>query len=295
MPRPVAAATAIAVTASNAVVRVLLAPECVACGEPLDRPLDGPACERCWRAITRLTSPCCARCGDALPGFDTLDSLCARCRRHAPLVGMARSAGRYDGSLRNIIHAFKYQRRRSLATPLGRLMREAGHEVLDGADALVPVPLSWRRALGRGFNQADDLARQLGLPVWPVLRRTRHGPPQATLPAAGRHANVEGAYAVAPWRCRSLSLNPHQASSGRGGLTRLSASGVRPRLIPALHGSVLVLVDDVMTTGATLDACAEALVLAGAGTVRALTAARAVTGLSDGSRPPRHPSIARRR
>jgi predicted amidophosphoribosyltransferase len=174
-------------------------------------------------------------------------------------------------------------------------MREAGREVLDGADAVVPVPLSWRRAAGRGFNQADDLARHLGLPVWPVLRRTRHGPPQAGLPAARRHANVRGAYAVIPWRCLCLSLGQHQASNEQGGQARLTAIGARPRLISALQGRVLVLVDDVMTTGATLDACAEALVLAGAGTVRALTAARAVTGLSDGSRPPRHPSIARRR
>jgi ComF family protein len=267
MSPSVAAATNVAVTASNALVRVLLAPECVACGEPLDRPLDGPACDRCWRAITRLTAPCCARCGDALPGFASGDSLCARCRRHVPLLGIARSAGRYDGSLRHIIHAFKYERRRALAGPLGRLMREAGHDVLDGADALVPVPLSWRRALHRGFNQADDLARHLGLPVWPVLRRTRHGPPQAGLPAAARHANVRGAYAIRQWRC----------------------------LGSALQGRVLVLVDDVMTTGATLDACAEVLVSAGAGAVRALTVARAVTGPSDGSRPARHPSTAHRR
>jgi predicted amidophosphoribosyltransferase len=127
------------------------------------------------------------------------------------------------------------------------------------------------------------------------LRRTRHGPPQAALPAASRHANVEGAYALAPWRCLRLSLSRHQASNAERGQARLTAIGARPLLTPALQGRVLVLVDDVMTTGATLDACAEPLVAAGAGAVRALTAARAVTGLSDGSRPPRHPSTAHRR
>lgn len=247
MARPVTVAGCFAVAVSNSLVRVLLAPECVACGERLDRPLDSPACETCWRAVARLTNPCCVRCGDALPSFGAGDPICLRCRRHQPLVGMARSAGRYDGSLRHIIHAFKYERRRALARPLGHLMREAGREVLDGADALVPVPLSWRRSLVRGFNQADDLARHLKLPVWPLLRRTRHGPPQAGLPAAARHANVRGAYAIASWRS-----------------------------LRAIEGRVLVLVDDVMTTGATLDACAEPLVAAGAGAVRAITAARAV-------------------
>jgi len=266
MARPAAAVAAVAVAATNSVVRVLLAPECVACGERLDRPLDSPACARCWRSVARLTAPCCARCGDALPTFGFGELICRRCRRHDPLVRIARSAGRYDGSLRHIIHAFKYERRRALAKPLGRLMAEEGREVLDGADALVPVPLSWRRSLGRGFNQADDLARHLNLPVWPILRRTRHGPPQAGLPAAARHANVRGAYAVVRWRCQRLSLRQQRASNEEG---------------RALQGRVLVLVDDVMTTGATLDACAEALLAAGAGAVRAITAARAVRALSD--------------
>jgi ComF family protein len=188
-----------------------------------------------------------------------------RCRRQLPAVEIARSAGQYDGSLRHIIHAFKYEHRRALALPLARLMLDAGGEVLGGADALVPVPLSWRRALDRGFNQADDLARHLGLPVRRVLRRTRHGPPQAGLPAAGRHANVRGAYAATRWRRR------------------------------AIQDRVLVLVDDVMTTGATLDACADALVSAGARSVRALTIARAVAAPPPGSQFPRRLSTARHR
>ncbi len=122
-----------------------------------------------------------------------VSSICARCA-NPPRFTMARSAGRYDGPLRNVIHVFKYGRRRPLAAPLARLMTAAAAEVLAGADAVVPVPLHPWRALRRGFNQADDLAVHLGLPVWRVLRRTRHGPRQASLPAGQRGSNVVGAF-----------------------------------------------------------------------------------------------------
>jgi ComF family protein len=183
-------------------------------------------------------------------------------------LGLVRSAGYYEGSLRLIIHAFKYQRRRALARRLARLMRESGVEALSGADALVPVPLSQRRSFARGFNQADDLASCLGLPVWRVLRRARHGPPQAGLGAASRHANVQGAYARRTWQIRApLSL----------------------------QGRVVVLVDDVMTTGATLEACATVLADAGVRSVRGLTIARAVRAQPLPPRSGPHPSAARRR
>jgi ComF family protein len=172
---------------------------------------------------------------------------------------LARSAGRYEGSLRQVIHAFKYEGRRVLAQPLADLMKAAGEPVLAGADAVVPVPLHPWRALQRGFNQADDLARALGLPVWRVLARTRHGPPQAGLPASRRHANVRRAYAI-----RTPMLVPPFGVWLDGPAKRL------------LKNRVVVLVDDVMTTGATLDACGRLLIAAGVRSVRALTAARAV-------------------
>ena len=143
------------------------------------------------------------------------------------------------------MHALKYDGRRSVAPSLARLMRKHGRDVLDDAHVLVPVPLHRRRQLSRGFNQAEDLARHLGLPVATVLRRTRNTVSQADLPAASRHANVRGAFVLV------------------GG--------------EEICGRRVVLVDDVSTTGATLDSCARTLLAAGALEVRALIAARAVS------------------
>ncbi len=155
--------------------------------------------------------------------------------------------GVYDGTLREIVHAFKYEGRRTLAAPLARLMAEAGRELLATAAVAVPVPLHRRRERSRGFNQARDLALGLGCPIADALTRTRATPSQTDLPAARRHANVRDAFAVGP-RSRA-----------------------------GIDGRVVVLVDDVSTTGATLEACARALKDAGAREVRALTAARVVT------------------
>jgi ComF family protein len=261
-------------SAANALVATLLAPACAACGRPLAQPLQSPVCEDCWRAVPALTPPWCARCGDAVASWREASLLCARCRRAPPRFAVARSAGRYDGSLRQIVHAFKYRRRRLLAGPLAGLMRHAAADLLVGADAVVPVPLSARRALQRGFNQADDLACHLGLPVWRALRRVRHGPPQAALPAARRHGNVRRAFSI----------------RARPALLLLGASWAS-----RLRDATIVLVDDVMTTGATLDACGQALLEAGALSVRAMTVARAVAAPRGRSQPPPRPGPAPRR
>jgi ComF family protein len=159
--------------------------------------------------------------------------------------------------IREVIQAFKFSRRRLLAEPLGRMMRLSGAEVLDGADAVIPVPLHPVRSFRRGFNQADDLARQLGLPVWRVLRRRRYGPPQAGLSAEARHANLSRAFSIDPlW---VFGARVHRRT---------------------LDGRTLVVVDDVMTTGDTIEACSRVLLDAGAKEIRALTAAR-TTGRRD--------------
>jgi len=159
---------------------------------------------------------------------------------------MTRAVGSYDGALRAIVHAFKYGGRRSLAVELGRLMRTRGADVLAGAEVAVPVPLHRSRRRERGFDQAADLARHVGLPVVHALRRLRPTAVQASLPAARRHANVRDAFALE-----------------------------RSRV--SLDGRIVVLIDDVSTTGATLEACARALGEAGIREVRALTAARVVS------------------
>ena len=152
----------------------------------------------------------------------------------------------YDGRMKEIIHALKYERRRSISPRLGALMREHGAELLRDADVAVPVPLHPRREYQRGFNQADDLARHLGLPVAPLLKRVAFTQSQIELPKEQRHQNVKHAFALA-------------------------AAGSRLP-VPV----VVVLVDDVSTTGSTLEACAKVLLAAGVKEVRALTAARVV-------------------
>lgn len=269
----------------NAVVSALLAPSCAACKAILDEPLAGCVCKHCWAAILPITSPVCDACGDPLarlsqsqiPRLPAPESgalsrgspkhvaelerhvdaanhdsrqRCRWCSERERVIDRARAVGEYSGALREIIHAFKYEKRRSLAAPLAALMGSRGRELLDEADCIVPVPLHRRREHARGFNQARELARLLGLPVIEPLRRTRPTPPQVELAAHLRQANVTGAFA-------------------------LRRSWFRERT--TLDGLKVVLVDDVSTTGATLEACATVLKERGASEVYALTAARVIT------------------
>jgi ComF family protein len=196
-----------------------------------------------------ITPPVCDTCGDPLPSWRVLSvecGRCPRCRRGASRVARSRAIGAYDGALRGIVHALKYGGRRSLARPLAALMERHGGDVMEGAQLVIPVPLHRSRKQARGFNQASEIARHLPVPMVSALRRVRATVSQTDLPAAKRHANVRGAFA----------------------LTR------RARM---LRGATVVLIDDVSTTGATLDACARVLLDgAGAREVRALTAARVV-------------------
>jgi ComF family protein len=221
------------------------------CGAPLEIPLAGAVCARCWSQINRLAEPLCRVCGDALSTWriDGVNHLCTRCARRRRLITIGRAVGPYEGTLRDVLHVLKYDKRRSVARPLGRLMAVAGISVLDGADFLVPVPLHFSRHYRRGFNQASELAKHVGVPVVNVLRRRRPTATQTDLPETERHRNVRDAFAV-----------------------RRGASGM-------VKNAVLVIIDDVSTTGATLDASAAVLLSAGAKEVRALTAARAVSRL----------------
>lgn len=208
---------------------------------------------RTWtdRALLCLFDPACVACHAPLTHrrFGPVCEGCWSAVRRPPPTESTRAAGLYDGALRAIIHAFKYKGHVSLARPLGALMREAAGDWLDDA-FVVPVPLHPWRSIRRGFNQADLLACELGRPVWRALRRRRLGRPQAGLGAVERRANV--------------SVDTYVMRRHR-----------RDR-VP----SCVVLVDDVMTTGATADACARVLLEAGVQHVRVLTAARALRGNS---------------
>lgn len=218
---------------ADALLSALLAPPCAVCGEVLDTPLDGAACRHCWARLPEF--PPGARL--IVPAGDSA-------------LALRGALGPFEGTMRLLLHALKYDRRHTLARPLALRMIAAGADVLRGATAVVPVPLHRSRQRARGFNQAARLAGRLGLPVLRVLRRVRATPPQADLSAAQRAANMRDAFAPVRW----------PPSSGK------------------VHGAVLVLVDDVETTGATLEACARVLRHAGAGEVRSLTAARALLG-----------------
>lgn len=194
-------------------------------------------CDACWTAVRAAAF--------STGGLQRLDTA----------LSLGAAVGAYDGRLRDVIHALKYDRRRTIGPRLGALMREAGRPVLADADAVVPVPLHRRRERQRGFNQADLLARALGLPVHRVLRRVAFTTPQVDLPASERRRNVHDAFALA----------------------RPSWLPVPASRLPSPLGLILVLVDDVSTTGATLEACARVLKGAGAQEVRALTAARVAT------------------
>lgn len=234
----------------DAIMAVLFAPCCAGCGEPLDRPTLGCICSRCWSSIHPLTEPLCKTCGDALPTWritPVTTPQCARCRRLPRAITIGRAGAAYDGRLRDILHALKYQGRRSVARHLAQMMAGAAPLVLEDADFVVPVPLHFVRHYRRGFNQAEELAKHLPLRVVRALRRRRSTATQTDLPEAQRHTNVKNAFAVR-WRARHTVKN-----------------------------ATIVLVDDVSTTGATLDECARELLGAGAREVRALTAARAVS------------------
>ena len=239
--------------AADAILAVAIAPRCAACDGVLDRPLDGPVCATCWLSIRRLLPPLCRTCGGVLPSWritSVAAERCPACRRRPGAIDAGLSLGPYEGALRTIVHAFKYDGRRTLGMHLGRRLRSVAGDVIADANCVVPVPLHpWRR-IRRGFNQAADLARALEPPITHALWRTRATAPQTGLTASARRRNVRGAFRLSPL------LSRHAIST-------------------FVSGRIVVLVDDVWTTGATLNECARVLKDAGAREVRALTIARA--------------------
>ncbi len=236
------------------VLDLVLPPRCLACGAAVES--QGRLCAACWRSLTFLGPPQCRLCGYPLPHAQPDAPLCGRCAVGPPAYDRARAALRYDEGARSLILAFKHADRTDIAPAFGRWLGHAGAELLADADLIVPVPLHRWRLLKRGYNQAAILARALaretGLLMIPdLLQRHRATPSQQTLSARARLANVTaGAFRTHPWH-------------------RRRAVGRR-----------VVLVDDVLTTGATVGACTRVLRQAGVVQVDVLTLTRVVRDAS---------------
>ena len=228
----------------------VLPPQCLACKAVVAEP--GALCAACWSKVRFVAPPQCARCGVPFENIVPPDgTLCGACLAHPPGYDRARAAFRYDDGSRGLVLAFKHGDRTDAAPAYGRWLLRAGADLVASADVIAPVPLHWTRLFSRRYNQAALLAGALGriagkTVVPDLLVRRRRTPSQGTLTRAERARNVRGAFAVAP---------------RRAGV----ASGAR-----------MLLIDDVLTTGATVEAAAAALRRAGATAVDVLTLARVV-------------------
>jgi len=234
--------------AARLALDVALPTLCVACREPVDG--EG-VCASCWAKLSFIAKPYCPRLGIPFVYDPGPELLSMEAIANPPAYQRARAAVRYDDVARTLVHALKYQDRTDLAPAMGRWMARAGSELLAEADALVPVPLHWRRGWSRRYNQSGALARviarQSGVKVASeALRRVRPTQQQIGLSRPQRASNVQGAFKVADHRRSEIA------------------------------GRRLVLIDDVLTTGATVDACARALLRARAASVDVLVFARVV-------------------
>lgn len=248
-PTVAARLTGLFARAGRSAREVLLPAMCPACREPVEK--GGGLCASCWSRLSFITPPLCERTG--LPfAFDPGEAMLSRAAMaDPPAWDRARAAVRFGDVARDLVHQLKYGDRLDLAPLLSRFMWVAGEQMLQDADALVPVPLHWTRLWRRRFNQAAVLAQGIskisGVPVeLEAVKRVRRTPAQVGLDKADRRRNVDAAFAV--------------SDEARG----------------RIHGRKLVLVDDVLTTGATLDALARALSRAGAARVDVLVFARVV-------------------
>ena len=228
---------------------ILLPPRCLRCGGITDSA--GALCHGCWGQIRFLAPPLCECCGRPFDIDPGPGAICGPCMVKRPPFARARAVFRYDDASKALVLRFKHADRVGAATPFARWMARAGADLLAEADVIIPVPLHRWRLLQRRYNQAALLANALGrlsgVPSQPdALRRVRHTTSQGHLGRKERKRNVRGAFQVA-----------------------------RPG---AVAGRRVLLIDDVLTSGATLEECVRVLRADGAAAVDVLTLARVVLG-----------------
>ncbi len=228
----------------------MLPTRCPGCGSDVDR--DGTICAGCWQTLTFIAHPHCTVCGRSFELAPPTRAVCGGCLAKPPAYDRARSAVLYDAASRNLILAFKHGDRLTLTALFVHWLRAAGGPLIDDADCVIPVPLHPLRLIARRYNQAAVLARGLselaGIPVVDrLLIRGRNTPSQWRLTVRQRAQNMRGAFAL-----RNKSLGTLEVIEGRR----------------------VLLIDDVLTTGATVNACARVLKAGGASAVDVLTVAR---------------------
>ncbi len=230
-------------------VNLLLPPRCISCAAAVWE--ENQVCGSCWRKLTFIEAPLCEVSGIPFPFDPGPGALSAEVLAHKPAYGRARAALKYDDVSGRLVSRLKYGDRSETVPLFAKWMVRAGHELLADADVIVPVPLHRARLFQRRFNQSAEIARAVarlsGVPCAPdLLIRTRATRAQVGLSASARRRNVSGAFALTP---------------GKG---------------EKVEGKRLLLIDDVLTTGATVEACAKRLGAEGALSVDVLTLVRVV-------------------
>lgn len=210
---------------------------------------NGGLCGACWRETPFILGPACHACGIPVLVADEPEIICDTCRDTPRPWDLGRAVMLYEGGARRLVLSFKHSDRLDLGPVLGGWMAERAHDLVDETTIVAPVPLHWRRLFARRYNQAailsGEVARRLGLPHLPdLLQRVRATAPQDGIGPAARRDNIAGAI------------------------------GVTARHAPTLSGRSVLLVDDVMTSGATLEAAARACRAAGAERICVLVLAR---------------------
>jgi ComF family protein len=238
--------------AGRAALDAVLPPLCLMCGDHVAEP--AALCAPCWSKLRWLGAPFCAQCGAPFefdPGQGRAALRCAACTASPPRFDHARAVVVYDDNSKRLVLGYKHADRLHATPAFAGWMHRAGQDLVDGCDAVAPVPLHWLRLAWRRYNQAAELGRRLAASadkrfIPDLLRRRRHTPSQGKLSRGARFRNVQGAFAV------------NRAHAAK------------------LAGARILLIDDVFTTGATVAECAHILKRSGAARVDVLTLARVV-------------------